>query len=91
MSRCAYKFTGSCVSKVIGTTDTGVMPQLAGEALSVKATGISLEWCVIDKTALWQFVNNGALFMCRFECECVSIRWHKRKQPLNGAHTTHRP
>lgn len=59
------------------------MPQLAGEALNV-----SLEWCVFDKTALWQFVNNGALFICKFECECIVICQHMKKQAIE-LHTLH--
>lgn len=76
---CTYRFTGSYES------DAPVMPQLVGEALRVEAIRVSLEWCVIDKTALRQFVNNGALFMCRFEWGCV--RQHTRKQAIKIEHT----
>lgn len=60
---------------MIGTTDTPVMPQLAREALRVKGICVSLEWCVIDSAALWQFVNNGALLYVQvFQCERLQPR-----------------
>lgn len=45
-----------------------------------KVVCVSPEWCRIDKTALWQFVNNAVFCVC--ECECILKCWHTRKQAI---------
>lgn len=53
-------------ANAMGPADTPLMPQLAGEALRIKAICVSPEWCAIDKTALRQFVS-----ICWWVCVCV--------------------
>lgn len=65
------------------------MPQLAREAQRIKAICVSLEWCAIDKTALWQFVNDGALF-CARGLSAFSLHasvWGNKPLKLSTHHT----
>ena len=89
---CIVLTNSHIVTRVIGTTDTTLMPQLAREELRVKAICVSLEWCVIDNAALWQFVNNGSFFFMRrffFQCECLQPRQRARKQAIKFSTHTH--